>query len=264
MKDDIDRCLASFFRDAEESGLDVIVHIIDSSNNCDGVREMLEQKYPQVVYFNPGKNVGFGNGHNYAHKLVPAKYYLALNPDVELFPGTQSLKNLLDFFNKHNRVGIVAPKLLNLDDTLQFSCLRFPGLFDPIIRRLGLDKRFSYFKKRIDKYLMVDFDHNKTVAVDWVVGAFILMRDDLIQKIGLFDPRFFVYFEDCDLCRRVWEAGYQVYYDAEVMMKHRHRRESADGSQILAVFKNPTARVHIKSWLQYFGKWGVKNKHYGV
>jgi len=264
MRDDIDHCLEGLFADIKDSGLDIVTHIIDNSNNIDGIAEMLKAKYPQVVYYNPGRNMGFGAGHNYAQKLVPAKFYLALNPDIEFVPNTDTIKKLLAFFDEYNQVAVLSPRVLNFDGTLQYSCLRFPKFFDPIIRRLNLNKKFKFLQKRVDKYLMVDFDHTKIAPIDFLTGAFLLVKKEFIDQFGLFDERFFMYFEDCDLCRKAWANGYKVYYDADVVVKHKLRRQSADGSPLTAVFLNPVARMHIKSWLKYFHKWGIKNKHYGV
>jgi hypothetical protein len=263
MKDDIDRCLASLYADTKDSGLNVVVHVVDNSENVDGVKELLEEKYPEVNYINPGKNLGFGKAQNLGFSKVRARFYLALNPDTEFIDGSNTLRRMTEFMDKNIEVGIAGPKLLNPDGTVQYSCCRFPAFFDQIARRLKLDKKFPYFKKRVDYYLMRDFNHNKTVPVDWVIGSFIFARAELVEKTGFFDERYFMYFEDCDWCRKAWRAGFKVFYLHDIILKHGHRRKSADVSAWLAIFKNPIARTHIKSWLKYFMKWGLKNEHYG-
>lgn len=264
MKDDIDKCLSSFFADIKGSGLDCVVNVIDNSANMDNIKELLESKYPQVKYYKLKKNVGFGRGQNIGLKKTQARFYLPLNPDSEFLPNSNTIKKLVDFLEKREDIGIVGPKLLNQDCSVQLSCCRFPLFFDQIIRRLHWEKGYKYFRKRVDYYLMRDFDHDETVPVDWIIGSFMLMRREVVQKIGFFDSRFFMYFEDCDLCRRSWQAGWKVYYVYDIALKHTHRRQSAKMSPFIAFFKNHLTRVHIKSWLLYSIKWRFKKEHYGI
>ena len=106
---------------------------------------------------------------------------------------------------------------------------------------------------------MLDFDHQTSVAVDWVMGACMMVRKDALDKVGLFDERFFFYVEDMDWCRRFWMAGYKVYYIAEAEMVHLYERASQ--TDMFGFFKiNKMARWHIASWIKYFAKYlGVKN-----
>lgn len=265
-KEEIDVCLNSLFGDIKDTGLNVIVHIVDNSENVDGVRELIKEKYqeyPNVVYLDPGGNIGFGKAQNLGFKQQEARFYLPLNPDIEFLPGESTLKRGVDLLNSNKKAGLVAPKLLNSDGSLQYSCCRFPAFSDQLARRLGLDKKMRFFRKGVDDYLMKDFDHKQTVPVDWVMGSFMLVKKEVTERVGLFDDRFFMYFEDCDLCRRVWEAGWQVYYIHDTQVKHTHHRDSDDISPWRAVFKNPVTRIHLKSWMKYFWKWGVRRKHYG-
>jgi len=86
-----------------------------------------------------------------------------------------------------------------------------------------------------------------------------MIKNEVINKIGLFDDRFFMYFEDCDLCRRNIKAGWKNFYLSDVIVKHNHARASDSGS-IISNIKNPLAFVHLKSWWKYFLKWGIRNK----
>ena len=262
-RDDVDRCLASLFQDALDSEIDIVVHVVDNSNNCDNTEEMLREKYPQVAYLNSKKNLGFAKGQNLGLKMVEAKYYLALNPDCEFQPGTKILRRVVDFFEKNEKIGIVAPKLLNEDGSVQDSCLRFLKFLDPIYRRFNCDSKSKRIKKRIDYYLMKDFDHNSTAKVDWLIGAFLMIRKEVFDKLNGFDEGFFMYFEDCDLCRRAWLSEYEVWYLGDLTLSHRHKRDSAQGSQFVAIFKNPLTRKHTRSWLKYFWKYKFKKAHFG-
>lgn len=264
-RDDIIQCLSTLFYDLEHSGLDAVVHVVDNSNNCDGIKEYLEKNFPQVKYINTKGNLGFGSAQNIGLKAESARFYLPLNPDIKFISNKPILKELMDWLKKNPAAGIVGPKLLNEDSSIQESCCRFYNFFDPIIRRFELDKKYSWAKRRVDNYLMRDFDHQKTVPVDWIMGSFMLVKNEAVEDIGFFDDRFFMYFEDCDWCRTAWRRGWQVYYYADAHAVHAHRRDSAnDFSAWKAVLSNPVARMHIKSWFQYFWKWRFKREHYGI
>ena len=264
MKDDIKRCLKTFFIDLEGSGLEAVVHVVDNSQNQDGIKQMLKEKYPQVRYIDPGMNLGFGKAQNIGFEKQRADFYLSLNPDCEFIEGERTLKRMTEFLKKNPKVGMLGPKLLNSDQTLQYSCYRFPGFWDQIIRRLGWDKKTPYLQRRVDHYLMKDFDHNSNARVDWLMGSFILVRKETSDTIGFFDDRFFMYFEDCDWCRRAWRSGWQVYYIHDTKVVHGHRRDSAEEKILRSIFFNPVTRIHLKSWLKYFWKWGLGRDRYGI
>ena len=95
--------------------------------------------------------------------------------------------------------------------------------------------------------------------VDWVVGAAMMINREAMQKIGMFDERFFFYVEDVDLCRRMWEGGWKVVYYPESKMTHFHTRESADKKGFLSIF-NKMTRIHIQSGIKYFWKYRGRKK----
>ena len=105
---------------------------------------------------------------------------------------------------------------------------------------------------------MKDFDHLTNKEVDWLFGACLLIRKSFLEKIGLLDERFFMYFEDLDLCRRFWHQGYKVVYFSQVEMVHYHQRLSAEKGGVLGIFSRG-GRIHIASGIKYFAKYlGVK------
>jgi GT2 family glycosyltransferase len=101
---------------------------------------------------------------------------------------------------------------------------------------------------------MEDYDHSATADVDWLLGAVLMVRRSALEKVGLLDERFFLYFEDTDWCRRFWAAGFRVVYCTEATMVHYHERLSAQGSWFLSPFRRST-RIHISSAVKYFSKW---------
>ena len=262
-KNDIDVCLFSLFRELEESDLKVVIHVMDNSQNIDGIKEVIKEKYPEVRYIDSGGNIGFGAAQNIGLKKEKARYYLVLNPDVEFIEGQITLARMIKYMDDNVSVGITGPKNINIDGSIQLSCARNFGVFDQIARRLELDRKSKYFKRKVDAYLMRDFDHNKTIDVDWIIGSFMFVRAKTIEKIGYFDDRFFMYFEDCDLCRRSWESGLSVKYVHDILINHKHKRDSAEEHPFMSPFVNRVTRIHIMSWIKYILKWGIKKKQFG-
>lgn len=254
MTEDIRQLLESLKKDLYGSQLKVQVVIIDNTPQ-DGCWLMLKNNFPEVKYLPQDYNIGFGRAHNIGIKSVEAKYYFILNPDVQFPEGEKVLQRLFDFMETNPKIGLIAPKLLNSDNSLQYSCYRFPTSLIPLLRRSSLGTKSKY-KKMVDSYLMKDFDHKKTQPVDWVMGSAMFARGQVLKEMGMFDDQFFMYFEDCDLCRRFWEAHWPVYYVYDIKIIHRHGKGSAKIPGFFkSIIKNPLTRVHIISWLKYCWKW---------
>src|SRR3989338_2974243 len=196
-------------------------------------------------------NDGFAAGNNLGIKAAKGKYLMILNPDIALVPGT--LEKMIVYLEENSKVGVLGPKLINPDGNVQDSCRRFPSLLTPLYRRTVFGK-FPISKNPISHYLMKDFNHNQIIEVDWLFGACLLFRKSVLAKIGLFDERFFMYFEDLDICRRIWKAGYQVIYFPLVELVHYHHRLSAERGGIFGLF-NHGGRIHFLSGLKYFAKY---------
>jgi len=228
--------------------------IITDNNSDDNSQEFLSQikvKYKDLKVILNNKNLGYARANNQAIKLAQGKYVLILNPDVIVLPN--SIEKLVEYLKKNEKVGIVGPQLLNPDKTIQNSCYNFPKLITPMARRTFLGK-LPGFKKELKRYLMLDFDHQQTKEVDWLIGACLMIRKEVLEKVKYFDERYFLYFEDVDLAKKVWQADYKVVYLPQAQMIHFHRRLSADKSTLIALFSKITW-VHISSALKFFIKW---------
>lgn len=255
-------CLLSFFEDIKESALDIAVVIVDNASN-DDVAELLRKEFPRVQCIRQEKNVGFGASHNRAIAAVSARYYFVLNPDTT-FPKEQHLLDrMFAFMESHPQVGMLGPRIHYPDGSLQYSCFRFPSFLQPLYSRTKLGTK-GKGKRMADYFLMKDTDHEQTMPVDWVMGSAMFVRKDAIDAVGVFDERYWMYAEDSDWCRRMWEAGWPVYYLADVWIEHVHGRASAKVPGVVAaLIKNKYARVHVISWLKYFWKWRGNKKYYG-
>jgi len=206
---------------------------------------------PNLLTIQAENNGGFAVGNNLGIRQSNGKYVLILNPDVAIVAG--GLEKMVDFMNQHEKIGMVGPKLINPDGSIQESCRRFPSWPVPFFRRTILG-RLPQGRRMLDYYLMEDWDHGSNRPVDWLFGACLLVRRVALEKVGLFDERFFMYFEDLDLCRRFWEDNFQVYYFSDVEMVHYHQKLSAEKSGVLGVFSK-AGRIHIFSGLKYFAKY---------
>ncbi len=252
MKDSIKQALATLFSDIKESSLKIIPVVVDNHSG-DGVGKMLAAEFPQTLFLQNGKNLGFGAANNNAIKAVRAKYYLFLNPDTR-FVEPETVARLHNFMEENPAVGMCAPRLVNSDGTLGHSCYRFPTVMTPFYRRTALGQLQSK-ARQVDKFLMNDWEHNRRRMVDWVIGSAMMVRAEAVEKVGSWDERFFMYFEDTDWCRRFWLNHLPVYYLPDISLFHEHRRSSAELSVWRGFFVNKTTRYHIASWLRYLLKY---------
>lgn len=211
---------------------------------------------PDTSIIKSERNLGMGGGNNLGISRARGRYVLILNPDT-LIQG-RAISTLLEYLESHPGVGLVGPKLLNPDGSLQYSCSRFPQFFLPFFRRTFLGR---YFKKSDASFMMRDFDHASIRPVGWLMGSCLMFRREIQTAAGAyrphFDERYFMYFEDTDLAREFWVRDLPVIYNPEAVVIHDHRRQSAAYPWYLALLTDRLAWKHIISWLKYFNKWGL-------
>ncbi len=264
-KNDILDAVDSVLKDIASCSYTVQITVADNSENKDSIKEDLAVKFPIVKYIDCGGNIGFGKGNTVGFKATPARYYFALNRDTTIPGNTKVIERIIKFMDEHPKIGCIGPKLLNTDGTLQYSCYRFDWqsiLIKPL-KQINFDKKYKWVKKFSDRLLMKDFDHNSTMPVDWVLGAAMVVRQEVIDQVGSFDERYFMYLEDSDWCRTMWNHGWSVYYVHDIIITHKYTRESAKIPGIIkALVKNKLARIHLKSWLQYVWKWRLNFKYF--
>lgn len=241
--------------------------IVIDNNPAAGLAEVLKKEFPDTVYITNKTNKGFGGAMNVGIEKSRGRYILIFNPDIIVQP--ESLEEMVIFMDQNPGVGICGPQLLNPDRSLQYSCYRLPTYLLPVYRRTPLG-RFGKGKKAVEDYLMMNVDHSETMDVDSLIGAALFCRREALEDVGLFDERYFMYYEDNDLCRRFWEKGYKVKYYPKSQMVHYHRRASADGG-LLNQLMNRFTWIHISSFIKYCRKYrgainpreNFKPKHVG-
>lgn len=242
------QCVQALKKQTIADQLDIIVIDNHSQDDSIGVIRNRLSSLPNVTIAESNDNIGYGRGNEIGMKRAESEYILIINPDNELKP--DALEIMTKEMNAHADIGILAPKLVHEDGTVRDTARTFPTFFDALIKRTFLS---TYFTKRMDRYLQRTKSVDEARDVDWVVGACMLIRRSLIEQIGGFDPRFFLFFEDMDLCRRAREAGFRVHYLPQAIASDRKRRLSEGG--VFSVLTHKTGRIHIVSGLKYFWKW---------
>jgi GT2 family glycosyltransferase len=253
---DLTVSIVAYRTDAEElerailccQGFDRGVEVIIADNSPTSALESkcrgLKAKYIYV-----GKNVGFGAGHNIALKYASSSpYHLILNPDVQFGAGV--LDELLAFMDMNDSVGLVMPRVHYPDGSPQNLCKRLPSPFDIMARRLFPGALQRFFGNRLAAFELRDIDPNRMLSVPYLSGCFMLIRRKTLEEIGGFDERFFMYFEDLDLTRRIHQRYETVYYPS-VSIVHRHEKGSYKSMRLLY--------CGIESAIRYFNKWGWIN-----
>lgn len=223
-------------------------------DNCsdDGSIEYMRQNYPQVKIIENKTIKGFATNNNIGVKNSKGKYILILNPDIILLPG--AVDKLYFYLKEKKSIGILVPKLLNVDLTVQFSVRKFMNL-KIMFHRFLYRSKAKLMSKLTQAYLLTNFDRNKTQPIDWALGAALFLTREWFDQLNGFDEGYFLYVEDVDICLRNWKLGKQVVYYPESVFIHAHQRTSRLGW-------NKTKLMHIKSMLRLFFKHNLFFKSY--
>jgi GT2 family glycosyltransferase len=203
------------------------VCVVDN-NSSDGSADMVAIEFPQALLHTSDENLGYPAANNVGLRALgnPAgedapRFSLLLNPDTELPP--DGLAKMLMFMEEHPEAGVVGPKLVRPDGSLDLACRRsFPTPAVSFYRLTQLSKLFPN-SRRFGRYNLTYLDPDELAEVDAVVGAFMLVRSEAIQQAGLMDASFFLYGEDLDWCYRIKAAGWKVYYNPAVTVLHVKR-----------------------------------------
>lgn len=212
----LNRCLASILPAAGSLSYETIV--VDNGSS-DGSQEMVKRSFPEVHLIQNRENKGFSTATNQGLRIARGNYLLCVNNDTFLYPDT--LPSLVSFMETHPVAGVLGGKILNEDGTVQLSARSFPRLETALFSRGSILTRLFPRNPFSRRYLLTDWDHNSVREVDWVSGSFLMIRRPLLQEVGLFDERFFLYCEDVDYCLRAKEAGYRIYYVPDGRIIHQ-------------------------------------------
>ncbi len=232
--------------------IDDLAHQIYVVNNLDDreIKSWLAESYPEIVLVDNEQPKGFaGNINAVIKNHLDYKFFLLINPDVICLPGM--VDELLTVMRQDSQIGVAGPMLLNMDGSIQPSRRRFASLPVLIVRALHLDSLFKNLAS-VDAYFMNDVDFDDLTPVNWLTGAVMLLRKGALDEVGLFDERFYMYFEDEDLCCRMWQKGWKVCYSKTAQAYHEHIAEGR--KKILSQANIHHITSAFKMLIKYHGK----------
>ena len=236
--------LETIIKDFFNTNLNVKLFISDNSktnNLSEYIKNFANYK---IEYIFNDNNGGYGWGHNRILTQInkKSKYHLILNPDISFGKGV--LEALFEYMELHKDVGQIMPMVKYPNGEIQYLCKRLPKIKDLLLRR------FCPIKNIVEKsnyyYEMRDTGYNKIMEVSLLSGCFMFLRTNILIEVNGFDERFFMYFEDYDLCRRIGKISKLIFYP-KVEIIHNHRKSSYKNKKMLF--------EHIKSGIKYFIKW---------
>lgn len=222
-----------------------IIYVVDNSPNNDASR--LTQFSDCIIYYHTSKNVGFGKAHNWAIQeamKAGSKYHFIVNPDI-YFHG-DIISPMLAYMDSHRDVGLMMPRILHPDGKTQFLPKLMPSPKMIIQRRLRMVCS-SKHEKWMQKFEMRTMCNDQVYEVGHVSGCFSLFRTEALKRCGIYDERFFMYFEDTDLSRRI-HRHYKTIYFPFVSIYHLYGNAASKSWRMFYIF--------IRSLSKYFNKWG--------
>ncbi len=207
-------CLQTLFRHGVGLRLQTIV--VDNASE-DGSADMVAAEFPEVILIRSSANLGFGPANNRGLERATGRYVVLLNSDA--FIDEDTLRHSLERMDAEPDVGLAGGRLVGREGEWQPSARRFPSLLNELLTISGLSARWpgSRFFGRVDRTWA---DPLEPADVDWVPGAYSIIRRSVLEQIGAFDERFFLYFEEVDLCQRIKAAGYRIVYWPEIRVVH--------------------------------------------
>ena len=233
------------FQDAmkDQSKFEILV----SSNSCypPEKQKELQDSIPQARWIFNEKNGGFAYGMNQGLKQAKGDFLLISNPDVRL---KTSLEPALEFLKQHPEVGALGAQIRDVNGNIQDSCRNFMWPGEMIYRQL-----LRLFTSK-DVLLNSKFNYEEVQPVDWVIGAFILTKREVYEKVGGLDEGYFLYVEDMDWNYRIHKAGYQVYYFPTVRIEYKGDRKSTKALFKEKSFINHYGFLHLKSYCRFLYK----------
>lgn len=219
--------------------IDFKLYVVDNGS-VDGTPEFIEKNYTDVTVIRSGSNIGFGAGHNVVINKIDSAYHAVINPDIVMIEN--AVKNMADYMDENKDIGLLSPKINFPDGREQILGKRNPHLKYLVASRLRKDEP----SKLLLEYAMLDGDLTKPVDIENATGCFMFFRTDVLKKIGGFDERYFMYFEDSDITRMVKDVARSVYYPYATVT-HVWSRESKRNFKLML--------IHIQSMLKYYAKW---------
>lgn len=234
-------CIESIYSDRlyekNTTGLEII--LIDNNSSDDSAFE-ISHRFPRVKIISNKENLGYAIASNQGVKIAKGKYVLLLGNDTELKNGT--IEECINFFETNTDCGAVGCRLIYPDGRLQGNCKKFPKLKNAFYTYLSLN-RLNY------DYDMLWFDYNKTMEVDQISTTFLMVRNDILKKIGYFDEQYRILYNDVDLCKKIWSSGKKISFlhTTEIVHHGSHSTKRAN-YKIRKIMYKDVLRYYVKNF----------------
>lgn len=242
-------CLRSIYNETTDINLEVIV---SDNGSTDGSLEYISQNYPSVCIVTNGVNLGFAKGNNAGIALSRGEYVLILNPDTII--RDRALEKYVAFADSHPEAGAFGCRVLNGDGSYQVSARPFPTIWRDWIGALYL-RPLAFLSDLFISDTYTGWKGDSERAVDWQSGCCVMFRSNLLKGLGGFDEQFFYHFEEVDLCRRVWNAGYPVLYTPGAVITHLGGQSVG---RFPIRFELEKYRNRYRYYYKYFGPKGAR------
>lgn len=210
----IDRCINSLKKSSENLNYEII--IVDNGSK-DGSVEYIKENYKEIILIESGGNIGFAAANNLGYKSSQGEFIILLNSDA--FVENEGIARALEKMEENKSIGLAGVKLIGENGEWQPSARTFPGIMTDFYTISGLSGKYPQ-SRIFGKFDLTYLDQNEEIVCDWVPGAFSIIRRNVIDEVGFFDERFFLYFEEVDLCKRIKEAGYKIVYWPDIRVIH--------------------------------------------
>ncbi|HUE91175.1 glycosyltransferase [Pseudomonas sp.] len=241
------RVLQSVASVMTQSCENILVTVVDNSCSDDNFKILLSGLPRSVRLLRSEKNLGYTRAVNYAVDGVSSSYVLLLNPDV-IFDKKTDCQLLLSNFSD-NDVFIVGPAQINDDGSRPSTVRGYPGFWDLLAKRSVL-RKIPYFRKRVDAYLLSQFDYGLKQPVPWLQSSCVLVDYGFWVRIGGLDERFFLFMADIKICQLAYEMGGKVIYDPAVTVVADGQRCSEGGFS--TILRNKALQYHVKDAIRYY------------
>jgi N-acetylglucosaminyl-diphospho-decaprenol L-rhamnosyltransferase len=243
----LEKCLTSIYSQSQSIAFEVIV--VDNAS-FDGAAKLIQEKFPQVTFVQSIKNIGFARANNLGFAHSTGRNILLLNPDTEVVGA--AIPTMLSALESLPGAGVAGCKLLNSDLSIQTSCIqRFPTISNQALDMKWLMRHWP--KSRLWGKGPLFSNSAEPAKVDIVSGACLMIKREVLERVGLLSPEYFMYAEDVDLCYRVHKLGLRVYYVSKASVIHHGGRssEQTGSSQWVSVMQ---ARAMLKFFENAYGK----------
>lgn len=235
------QCLREVIGDLERDAISSEIWVVDNASR-DESAAAIAREFPGVHLIASTKNEGFGAANNRAFEKSRGEFLLLLNSDALVHRG--AVAHLVDFLRNHSTAGAVGPRLLNADGTLQTSCWKFPSPARIWLEAFGIARLFTAHPLLGDYYRWA---HDETRKVDFVIGACLLVRREVYERVGGFDESFFLYAEETDWQKRIRGAGWDIVFTPGADVTHLGGASGAgEKAKVSALFYEGQERYILK------------------